>query len=62
MVPTNSTKHLRSALMANSKLLEEKEMNNFLVEENKKIVSDGIRQRNREKKLKKAEQVSFNQD
>jgi hypothetical protein len=48
--------------MANSKLLEEKEMNNFLVEENKKIVSDGIRQRNREKKLKKAEQVSFNQD
>jgi hypothetical protein len=61
-VPTNSAKRLRSALMANGKSLEEKEVNNFLVEADKKIVSDEIRQRNREKKLKKAEQASLNQD
>jgi hypothetical protein len=41
---------------------EEKEMDTFLDEEDKKIVSDGIRQRNREKELKKAEQASLNQD
>jgi len=61
-VPTNSAKRLRSALMANGKSLEEKEMDNFLLEADKKIVSDGIRQRNKKKKLKKAEQVSLNQD
>jgi hypothetical protein len=55
-VPTNSAKRL------NGKSLEEKEMDNFLLEADKKIVSDGIRQCNREKKLKKAEQASLNQD
>src|SRR6266542_2521413 len=55
-VPTNSAKRL------NGKSLEEKEMDNFLVEADKKSVSDGIRQRNKEKKLKKAEQASLNQD
>ena len=45
-VPTNSAKRL------NGKSLEEKEMNNFLVEANKKSVSDEIRQRNKEKKFR----------
>src|SRR5688572_2993224 len=49
--------------MANSKSLEEKDMNsNFLLEAHKKTVSNGIKQRNREKKLKKAEQAFLNQD
>jgi hypothetical protein len=56
MVSTNSTKHL------NGKPLEEKEMDNFLLEAHKKIVSSEIKQRNKEKKLSKAEQASLNQD
>ena len=44
------------------KSLEDKEMNAFLVDENKKSVGDDIRRRNKEKKLKKAEQASLNQD
>ena len=44
-VPANSVKHL------NGKPLEEKEMDNFLVEVDKKSISNEIRQRNREKKL-----------
>jgi hypothetical protein len=55
-VPTNSAKRL------NGKPLEEKDMDSFLLEAHKKIVSDEIRQRNREKKLSKAEQASLNQD
>src|SRR5436305_15346039 len=37
-------------------------MDNFLVEADKKSVSNEIRQHNKEKKLKKAEQASLNQD
>jgi hypothetical protein len=53
MVPTNSAKRL------NGKPLEEKDMDSFLLEAHKKIVSSEIKQRNNEKKLKKA---SSNQD
>src|SRR3954451_18473859 len=38
-VPTNSAKHLQSTLMANGKPLEEKDMDSFLLEAHKKIVS-----------------------
>src|SRR3990170_378433 len=41
-VPTNSAKRLRSALMANGKSLEEKDMDSFLLETHKKIVSSEI--------------------
>ncbi|UZO08800.1 uncharacterized protein OCT59_029051 [Rhizophagus irregularis] len=41
---------------------EEKEMDSFLLEAHKKIVSSEIKQRNKEKKLSKAEQASLNQD
>ena len=61
-VPEAITVSTNSAKRLNSKSLEEKETNNFLLEADKKIVSDGIKQRNREKKLKKAEQASLNQD
>jgi hypothetical protein len=44
-VPANSAKCL------NGKPLEEKEMNHFLLEAHKKIVSSEIKQRNKEKKL-----------
>ncbi|GBB86236.1 hypothetical protein RclHR1_12680002 [Rhizophagus clarus] len=44
-VPTNSVKRL------NGKLLEEKDMDSFLLETHKKIVSSKIKQRNKEKKL-----------
>ncbi|RIA94245.1 hypothetical protein C1645_734939 [Glomus cerebriforme] len=37
-------------------------MDTFLDDAHKKSVSNGIRQRNREKKLSKAEQASLNQD
>ena|SRR6266487_219021 len=65
--PNNNSSNFALALSANSnavheKSSEEKVMNNFLLEIDKKIVSDGIRQRNKEKKLKKAEQASLNQD
>src|SRR6266542_5765945 len=44
-VPTNSAKRL------NGKLLEEKEMDNFLLEADKKIISSEIKQHNKEKKF-----------
>ena len=44
-VPTNSAKRL------NGKLLEEKDMDSFLLEAHKKIVSSEIKQHNKEKKL-----------
>jgi hypothetical protein len=44
MVPANSAKRL------NSKLLGEEEMDNFLLEAHKKIVSSEIKRRNKEKK------------
>src|SRR5206468_9609185 len=56
MVPANSVKRL------NGKLLEEKDMDSFLLEAHKKIVSSEIKQCNKEKKLSKAEQASLNQD
>ena len=52
-VPTNSAKRL------NGKLLEEKDMDSFLLEAHKKIVSSEIKQRNKEKKLQRE---SVNQD
>ena len=50
-VPTNFAKRLQSALMANGKPLEEKDMDSFLLEAHKKIVSNEIKQCNKEKKL-----------
>ncbi|PKK58610.1 hypothetical protein RhiirC2_763314 [Rhizophagus irregularis] len=47
---------------ANSKSSEEKTMDSFLDEVNKKRVSDGIRQRKREEKLAKVETVSPEKD
>ncbi|PKK58255.1 hypothetical protein RhiirC2_857875 [Rhizophagus irregularis] len=47
MVPANSAKRL------NSKLLGEEEMDNFLLEAHKKIVSSKIKRRNKEKKNEK---------
>src|SRR2546423_4498819 len=44
------------------KPLKEKEMDSFLLDAHKKIVSSEIKQRNKEKKLSKAEQASLNQD
>ncbi|GBB85903.1 hypothetical protein RclHR1_12340007 [Rhizophagus clarus] len=49
MVPANSAKRL------NGKPLEEKDMDSFLLEAHKKIVSSEIKQRNKEKKLSKAD-------
>src|SRR6266496_6446586 len=51
-VPTNSAKRL------NGKLLEEKDMDSFLLEAHKKIVSDEIRQRKREEKLQRESTVA----
>ncbi|CAB4384724.1 unnamed protein product [Rhizophagus irregularis] len=45
MVPTNSAKHL------NGKSLKEKDMDSFLLEAHKKIISSEIKQHNKEKKL-----------
>src|SRR5436190_15975126 len=50
-VPTNSAKRL------NGKSLEEKDMDSFLLEAHKKIVSDEIRQCNKEKKFLREYQV-----
>ncbi|GBB90731.1 hypothetical protein RclHR1_17790010 [Rhizophagus clarus] len=50
-VPTNSAKYL------NGKLLEEKDMDSFLLEAHKKIVSSEIKQRNKEKKLQAQESL-----
>ncbi|CAB4388774.1 unnamed protein product [Rhizophagus irregularis] len=52
-IPTNFAKRLQSALMANGKPLEEKDMDSFLLEAHKKIVSSEIKQRNKEKKNEK---------
>ena len=60
--PDNNSSNFNSAVGHHGKLSQEKEMDNFLLEADKKIVSDGMRQCNREKKLKKAEQASLNQD
>src|SRR6266542_3477765 len=51
-----------SGVVHHEKPLEEKEMDSFLLEAHKKIVSSGIKQHNKEKKLSKAEQASLNQD
>ena len=53
-VPANSAKCL------NGTSLEEKDMDSFLLEAHKKIVSSEIKQCNKEKKLSKAEQASLN--
>ncbi|RGB22393.1 hypothetical protein C1646_776155 [Rhizophagus diaphanus] len=66
--PNKNSSNFALAPSANSgvahheKPLEEKEMDSFLLEAHKKIVSSEIKQRNKEKKLSKAEQASFNQD
>ncbi|PKB96147.1 hypothetical protein RhiirA5_435361 [Rhizophagus irregularis] len=51
-IPVNSVKHL------NGKLLKEKDMDSFLLEAHKKIVSSEIKQRNKEKKLQVQESLS----
>src|SRR3989337_2296630 len=51
-----------SGVVHHEKPLEEKEMDSFLLETHKKIVSSGIKQHNKKKKLSKAEQASLNQD
>src|ERR1044072_2697548 len=66
--PNKNSSNFALAPSANSgvahheKPLEEKEMDSFLLEAHKKIVSSEIKQRNKEKKLSKAEQASLNQD
>src|SRR5256884_3735126 len=50
-VPTNSAKRL------NGRLLEEKDMDGFLLEAHKKIVSDEIRQKKRKEKLQRESTV-----
>ncbi|CAB4390086.1 unnamed protein product [Rhizophagus irregularis] len=71
ITPNNNSSNFALAPSANSgavhheKPLEEKEMDSFLLEAHKKIVSSEIKQRNKEKKLSKAEQASLaslNQD
>ena len=60
--PNNILSNFNSGAVHHEKPLEEKEMDNFLLEAHKKIVSSEIKQRNKEKKLSKAEQASLNQD
>ena len=67
-IPNNNSSNFALVLTANlsavhhEKLLEEKEMDSFLLETHKKIVSSEIKQCNKEKKLSKVEQASLNQD
>ncbi|GBC23459.1 uncharacterized protein OCT59_013747 [Rhizophagus irregularis] len=49
---------VNEVVSVNSKSSEEKMMDSFLDEVNKKIVSDGIRQRKRDEKLAKVESIS----
>ena len=49
--PNNNSSNFNSGAVHHEKPLEEKEMDNFLLEAHKKIVSSEIKQRNKEKKL-----------
>ncbi|POG57832.1 hypothetical protein GLOIN_2v1736334, partial [Rhizophagus irregularis DAOM 181602=DAOM 197198] len=49
--PNNILSNFNSGAVHHEKPLEEKEMDNFLLEAHKKIVSSEIKQRNKEKKL-----------
>jgi len=65
--PNINSSNFNSGAVHHEKPLEEKEMDSFLLEAHKKIVSSEIKQRNKErqadrKKLSKAEQASLNQD
>jgi hypothetical protein len=60
--PKVNSSNFNSGAVHHEKPLEEKEMDSFLLEAHKKIVSSEIKQRNKEKKLSKAEQASLNQD
>src|SRR5581483_8790541 len=67
ITPNNNSSNFNSGAVHHEKPLEEKEMDSFLLEAHKKIVSSEIKQRNKErqadrKKLSKAEQASLNQD
>ncbi|CAG8770337.1 18563_t:CDS:1, partial [Rhizophagus irregularis] len=67
ITPNNNPSNFNLGAVYHEKLLEEKEMDNFLLEAHKKIVSSEIKQRNKErqadrKKLSKAEQASLNQN
>ncbi|CAB4377184.1 unnamed protein product [Rhizophagus irregularis] len=67
IIPNNNPYNFNLGAVHHEKPLEEKEMDNFLLEAHKKIVSSEIKQRNKErqadrKKLSKAEQASLNQD
>jgi hypothetical protein len=48
--------------MSDQKSSEDRKVDTFLDDAHKKSVSNGIRQRNREKKLRKVGQASLNQD
>ncbi|GBC45899.1 hypothetical protein GLOIN_2v1484255 [Rhizophagus irregularis DAOM 181602=DAOM 197198] len=63
----NNSSNFNLDAVHHEKPLEEKEMDNFLLEAHKKIVSSEIKQCNKErqadrKKLSKAKQASLNQD
>ncbi|RIA90410.1 hypothetical protein C1645_737877 [Glomus cerebriforme] len=65
--PSNNSSNFNSGAVHHEKPLEEKEMDSFLLEAHKKIVSSEIKQHNKErqadrKKLSKAEQASLNQN
>ncbi|RGB21698.1 hypothetical protein C1646_777474 [Rhizophagus diaphanus] len=67
ITPNNNSSNFNLGAVHHEKPLEEKEMDNFLLETHKKIVSSEIKQYNKErqadrKKLSKAEQASLNQD
>ncbi|CAG8479991.1 11098_t:CDS:2 [Dentiscutata erythropus] len=62
MYPLFKVAFTNSGAVHHEKSSEEKEVFNFLLEADKKIVGEDIRRHNKEKKLSKAEQASLNQD
>src|SRR5436305_9381933 len=52
-IPNNDIFNFNSGVVHPEKSLEDKEMDVFLVDENKKSIGENIRQNNREKKLKR---------
>src|ERR1043165_6401758 len=60
--PNNILSNFNSGTIHHEKPLEEKEMDNFLLETHKKIVSSEIKQRNKEKKLHTESMTSSGQE
>ncbi|POG81142.1 hypothetical protein GLOIN_2v1835304 [Rhizophagus irregularis DAOM 181602=DAOM 197198] len=60
--PNNILSNFNSGVVHHEKPLEEKEMDNFLLEAHKKIVSSEIKQRNKEKKLLTESMTSSEQE